>query len=221
MARIFSGLFLAVAVQLVGFSAHAMKYESSQVQVGSDGRLINRLRMSGIIEPGEWQRWTAMTEALDPALDTLFVLDSPGGNVPMGLFLIRKVEEYLSQQAQHQRKTWVLVEHDCSSMCVPLFFTWENRLAISDSRIGLHGVSLGGLAYDNDLTGFYLADMRKRAEVRQDVKSTAWLNEMVKEGEFAGTKLTPHLSQDLATSGSGLIAPENIFHSEEETLREL
>jgi hypothetical protein len=210
-------LFLLAAC---GSSAFAMNYEISKVR-GPAGHEINLVRMSGVIEDREWMHWMAEIPQADPQLDTLFILTSPGGNVPMGMFLIRKVEDYLKAQALLNRKTWILVEKDCSSMCVPLYYAWENRFAFGDSRIGLHGVSLGGLGFDPDQTNLYFHNISDRAQGRGDVETVNFMNAMRARGEFSSTALTAHTAGDLANQGSGLVPDHGIVASEAELIEGL
>jgi ATP-dependent protease ClpP protease subunit len=205
--------YLFTFLMSYGSLAHAMVYEVSKA-TSTSGHEINVMRMSGLIEDREWMHWMIEVPQLDPKLDTLFVLSSPGGNVPMGLFLIRKVEEFLKVQAQSERKTWIVVEGDCSSMCVPLYYTWENRFAIGASRIGLHGVSLGGLGFDQDLTDLYFHNIADRAQARNDQETAAFMNKMRAAGEFSSTGLTGHSAADLARQGSGLIPDDGVVASE-------
>src|SRR5437879_4588863 len=101
--------YLLAVLMGYGSTAYSLNYEASKV-TSKSGHEINVMRMSGLIEDREGLHWMVEVPNLDPQLDTLFVLDSPGGNVPMGIFLIRKVEEFLNAQAQAGRKTWIVVE---------------------------------------------------------------------------------------------------------------
>lgn len=203
-------ILLAVCTALPAL-AYGMNYEVTRHPVRSGGE-VNVVHMSGMIAPGEWQEFMGATGEIDPKLDTVFVLDSPGGNVPMGLFLIRKVDEFLQVQATNQRQVWVVVEKDCSSMCVPLYTAFAKRFAVRDSRIGLHSVSVGGLATDSDMTKIYLQSIRDHAISRNESGLLSWLQAVVEHGDFSTSALTPYKVQEL----SALTPSENILANEED-----
>jgi ATP-dependent protease ClpP protease subunit len=183
-------------------------------KTNSSGHTLNVVHMSGLIDAKEVRRWLAVTSELDRNLDTLFVLDSPGGNVPMGLFTIKKVDEFIALQTQKLRHTWIAIEGQCSSMCIPLFFAWPNRFAVQNTKIGLHGVSDGGLGFDSESTQFYLNSIKDHALARKESAVIAWINQMEAKGEFSSSVLTPFPVQDLA----GFLPSENIVSSTDQLM---
>ncbi len=213
-------LLVALAIcSVVSFPAAAMDFEVSGI-TNKSGHKLNIVRMKGAIDNREVRRWSHATSLLDPDFDTLFVMNSPGGNVPIGLFTIKQIGEFLSQQAQNGRTSWIVIEGQCSSMCVPMFFTWPNRFAVTDTKIGLHGVSDGGLGDDSDLTKAYLDNMRERARERGETTALTWIEKMVARGEFSSFRLTPYPAQDIAKD-QGLLAPEGIVGSVDQLIERL
>src|SRR5689334_13062588 len=89
--------------------AHALEFEIGKI-TNKAGHTLNIVRMKGVIDNREARRWIGEIAALDPQLDTLFVLNSPGGNVPIGLFTIKKIEQFISEQALNKRATWIVIE---------------------------------------------------------------------------------------------------------------
>jgi ATP-dependent protease ClpP protease subunit len=199
---------LFIAFSIFTNPAQAMIYQIDKLTNHSN-HTLNVVHMSGEMDDKEWQRWTFEIQELDQQLDTLFILNSPGGNVPVGFFTIKKVEEFLAAQAKAKHKTWIAIDGQCASMCLPLFFTWPNRFALTASTIGLHGVSDGRLGYDADLTRSYLDNMREHARSRGETSALNWINQMVAEGEFSSPELTPHPVKEIANE-NGILTPDEI-----------
>lgn len=189
---------------VITLNASAMEYKLEK-KTNSSGHTISVVRMKGLIGAKEVQRWLAITSELDANLDTLFVIDSPGGNVPIGLFTIKKADEFISEQSLKGRHTWIAIDGECESMCVPFYFTWPKRFAVRNSKIGLHGVSDGGLGFDSETTDFYLNSIREHARARGEQNILEWLSRMISNGEFWSSNMTEHFVQDST--------PENIVNS--------
>ena len=189
-----------------------MDYKIEQ-KTNSLGHTLNVVHMSGLIDAKEVRRWFAAISDLDNNLNTLFVIDSPGGNVPMGLFTIKKVDEFITAQAQSGRQTWIAIDGQCESMCVPFYFSWPKRFAVRNSKIGLHGVSDGGLGFDQETTDFYLNSIREHARSRVEDNVLAWLNQMEANGEFWSSTMTEHLVQD--------VSPDRVVNSMDQLINSL
>lgn len=186
-----------------------MGYDVSTVKTSS-GRTIDVVRMRGMIENGEWAGWMQATSRLDPSRDTLFILDSPGGAVPGGFFLLNKIEEYLEARKAAGRQAWAMIEKSCSSMCVPVYFEFDKRLAQPDAFLGLHSVSIGGIADDPEQTGLYLGRLTKSAERRGDQRFPAWLKDARARGLFATHDLSKVPAKELVAQDSELVSPDGL-----------
>ena len=204
----------ALLLLLTPLRCAAMSYSLGAARAASGAR-VNVLRLSGLIAGGEWGPWSYYTSLLDPALDTLIVVDSPGGAVPGGFFLLGKVEEFQARQAAAGRKVAVLAARDCSSMCIPVFYFFDRRMAEPDARFGFHGISLGGLGYDPEQTALYLGKLRDKAKERGDGRVGSWLSARASEGVFSSADLKPIAARALAAQDSGLLEPESVVADEQ------
>lgn len=214
-------LILLAALAAFCRPAEAMSYAVDKVRT-SAGREVNVVRMAGLIGNGDWSGWADAVSRVDPALDTLFVVSSPGGMVPGGFFLVGKVEDYLAARAAAGRRDWILADRDCSSMCVPFYFLFEKRLTRPDARFGLHGVAaLGGFADDPGQTDLYLGLLTKAARRRGETAFLAWLDGMKAKGVFSTHELTPLPGRTLVQDGSGLVSPDGLAADEREAIERL
>lgn len=206
-------IFLSLLFIVGGHSAQAMDYDFQKV-TNKNGHTLNVVYMLGVVDLMEVRRWLFLPNQLDSSLDTLFVLNSPGGAIPTGLFVINTIEEFIANQEANHRKTWIVIDGQCASMCVPLFFAWPHRFAVKDTKIGLHGVS------NPDETRFYLDNMIKSAKARGEADALNWLNQKISNGEFWSTKLTRHSAQDVAKE-NGLLKSDGIVDSIPELIDQL
>ncbi|MBI3552394.1 MAG: hypothetical protein HY077_07735 [Elusimicrobia bacterium] len=205
-------LLLCLLTVLASAPAGAMLYDVTRVKV--KGLPINVVRMSGLIENGEMGGWQWAVSRLDPSLNTLFILNSPGGTVPGGFMLLTLIEEFLRSQAQAGRTASVLVTKECSSMCVPVYFMFGRRLALPSARFGLHGVSLGLIGFDPEQTQLYLGRMRSKAAERGQDGFARWIAQKSSEGVFSTTELTRINASELASQGSGLVETAGLVDDE-------
>jgi len=194
---------------LLAVPARAMRYDVGRART-SAGRQVNVVRMTGIIDVGEWAGWIDAVSRLDPALDALFVVSSPGGSVPGGFFLMTKIDAYLAERAAAGRRDWILADADCSSMCVPVYFLFPRRLSRPGARFGLHSVSMGGIADDPGQTDLYLGRMTDAARRRGEDGFLRWLQGVREQGAFSTHELTPFSGRALVEQGSGLVSPEGL-----------
>lgn len=192
--------------------AGAMGYAVSKAR-SSAGRELNVVRMAGLIGNGEWAGWMQALSETDPALDTLFVVDSPGGAVPGGFFLLNKVEAYLAERAATGRRDAVLVEKRCSSMCIPFYYAFPSRYALPAASFGFHGVSLGGLADDAEQTGLYLRRLTEPARRRDDADLPRWLAEAKSRSVFSTHALTRLSAEQLVKERAGLVPAAGVVPS--------
>jgi len=213
--RVWAALLLAA----FGFQAWGLDYDIRKV-TNAAGHTLNVVRMVGVMDAQEALRWMGETSEIDSTLDTLFVIDSPGGNVPMGIFTIKKVDEYLTQEAQNKRKTWVAIEGECASMCLPLFYAWPNRFAVADAKFGLHSPSDGYFGSDADLAKLYLDNMRAHGQARGETSALSWIDQMVRQGEFSTPTVTFHSAQDVANAG-GIVPAAGIVSSIDQLIQQL
>lgn len=213
-------LILLAALAAVCRPAAALSFAVDKARTSS-GREVNVVRMAGLIDNGVWAGWLDAVSRADPALDTLFVVSSPGGAVPGGFFLMGKVEEYLAARAAAGRRDWILADRDCSSMCVPVYFLFDKRLSRPDARFGLHGVAMGGFADDADQTALYLGRLTSTATRRGDAAFLAWLDEMKAKAVFSTHALTPLSGRSLVEAGAGLVSPGGLAADEREALERL
>jgi ATP-dependent protease ClpP protease subunit len=203
----------------VGWQAWGLDYDIQKV-TNASGHTLNVVHMFGVMDTKEVFRWTGETSELDPGLDTLFVLNSPGGNVPIGIFTIKKIDEFIAQETQNNRKTWIAIDGECASMCLPFFYAWPNRFAVADAKFGLHSPSDGYFGADADLSKLYLDNMRVHGEARGETSALAWLNQMVSKGEFATSTVTFHSAQDIANAG-GIVPAGGIVSSVDQLIQQL
>lgn len=198
-------------------AAQAMDYSLSKAGTSS-GRRLNVVRLGGLIDNGEWAGWMYALSRLDPALDTLFVVDSPGGAVPGGFFLLNKVEEFLQAQAAAGRRAAILVEKQCSSMCVPFYYAFDSRYALATASFGLHAVSLGGLADDPEQTGLYLRKLTEPAARRGDADLLRWVPEAQARAIFSTHELTRLSAEELVRERAGLVPVSGLVPSFQDAL---
>lgn len=175
------------------------------------------VRMTGQIVSGEWALWKKMVASINRHQDTLFILQSPGGDGAHGLFLLGHVEEFLKDQRAAGLRVAVFAVKDCSSMCVPLFYTFEERLSLPDTRIGLHAVH-DLLGANPAFTQSYLDKMRAIARTRGDQETLRWLAEKELSGAFATPILDENRASDLAAGHSGIINETGIVETIEGTI---
>lgn len=200
--------------------AAAMGYAVSKARTSS-GRELNVVRMGGLIDNGEWAGWTQALSSTDPALDTLFVVDSPGGAVPGGFFLLNKVEAYLAERAAAGRRDAALVERQCSSMCIPFYYAFPSRFALPAASFGFHGVSLGGLADDAEQTGLYLRRLTEPARSRGDAELLRWVEEAKSRSLFSTHALTRLSGAELAAQRAGLVPASGVVAAWPDALERL
>lgn len=200
---------------VLAFSANAlgMGYGVTTTRLAS-GQSVNVLRMEGQVVVMEWRGWQQAVAALDPALDTIVFLSSPGGNASHGLFLLGKVDEFQEASKANGRQVTVVAERDCSSMCVPLYYAFENRLAVTGTRFGLHAVH-DELGPNPDFTRAYIKALRDRAEARGDTDMLKWLLSKEAQGAFATAKLDATPADELARKHSGIVGPDAIIRDED------
>lgn len=211
----FQALMFALFI-LSGSQAFSMSY-SIQKALTPAGKQINVVRMTGEIANGEWALWKGMVASLDTRKDTLFILQSPGGNAAHGLFMLQHVEEFLESQRTAGHQVSVLAVKDCSSMCVPLFYAFENRLSYPDTRIGLHAVH-DEMGTNTEFTQNYLKRLRAIAIGRGDRDMLRWLSEKERAGAFASVELDKNRAEDLALEHSGIIVEEGLVENEKKAI---
>ena len=73
------------------------------------GRGLNIIYMSGAIDAVDWGQWQATTSLLNSDLDTLVVVDSPGGEIPGSAFLINKIDTFIQEQAANGHKVAIYI----------------------------------------------------------------------------------------------------------------
>lgn len=200
--------------------AAAMGYSVSKARASS-GHELNVVRMAGLVDNGEWAGWMQALSRTDPGLDTLFVVDSPGGAVPGGFFLLGKVEAYLAERAAAGRRDAVLVEKQCSSMCIPFYYAFPSRYARAEASFGFHGVSLGGLADDAEQTGLYLRRLTGPAAARGDADLLRWVEEAKSRSMFSTHALTRLSAAELVEQRAGLVPASGLVPSSGDALERL
>ncbi len=82
---------------------------------------------------------------IDPDLDTIFILESPGGVVSDGSYIISRLDSFQKVQAARGRSTLVYVgpERRCASLCTAIFMSFRNRFSARNAHFGFHGASVG------------------------------------------------------------------------------
>lgn len=188
--------------------------------LSGSGQSVNVLHMKGVIFTTDWSQWMQAEASLDPQLNTLVVIDSPGGQLGGGLFMIRtRILPFLQREKAAGHTVVILASKDCSSMCLPVFNAFSNRLAVSGTRFGWHGVSLSGLGTDPLQTSLYLDSLYANAKSQNNVQFVQWLNEHGRT--FSGNKLEPISAESMAEQNSGFINKSQLVGSEAEALLRL
>lgn len=211
MARSFLMLFILSLA--FSFSANGELPFRIQKESSSSGEKINVLEFpESIIDNTSWQKWRYSFSELDPNLDTLIIFNSPGGTVPGGTILIHHIEVFLGKQKENGRRVAILSERECSSMCIPVFFTLDHRYSLAETKFGFHGVDLGGgLGHDSVQTDLYLKQLKTKAKERNQNEFIDWLDQQIESGVFANHDLTSIKGEELVIEKSeGLVS--HVFH---------
>lgn len=193
-------------------SALAMNYKISEA-TSLTGSKINVVHLTGEIVIGEWALWKQMVFKLNLKRDTLLVISSPGGNAAHGLFLLNHVDEFLRTQYNAGYEVAIMATRDCSSMCVPFYYSFPIRFAKEDTRFGLHAVH-DEMGANSEFTKQYLNRLFETAQVRGDRNTIRWLNEKMAAGVFASSELDVNRAGDLAITNGGLVTESSIVDSE-------
>lgn len=209
---------LTLLFVITSFAAHAfgMGYGVSKTRTAS-GQEVNVLRLEGQVVIMEWRGWQQAIVALDPNLDTIVYLSSPGGNASHGLFMLGRVEEFQETWKANGHRVVAVAERDCSSMCVPLYYAFENRLAVTGTRFGIHAVH-DELGPNPEFTQAYIKNLNDRAEARGDSDMLNWVRSKVAEGAFETAKLVATSADELARIRSGIVSIDAIVSNEDEGL---
>lgn len=214
-------MILTTALLLSGMQPlSAMAYWVEKAKTSSNHE-VNVIRMEGAIQVNEVLGWMANLRRIDPELDTLVIVTSPGGAFPGGTMLMNRAEEFISAQRERGRKVSVLATRDCSSMCIPFFYLFDSRLSFGDTRFGFHGISAGGIAFNPEETALYLKRMEEKAKDRHDSLFPNWIGRKKSEGVFSGTSLTPLSARQLAEENSGVVATQDLVEDERRAIDRL
>jgi ATP-dependent protease ClpP protease subunit len=211
---------LAAALLAAARPAGAMRYEVALARAAS-GRAVNVVRATGFIGRVEFGAWQEALSRVDPSLDTLFVVASPGGDIAAGIMLLSRVEDFQKSEAAGGRRVGILLSGDCASMCVPVYFMFDRRYAAAGARLGLHGASFGQFGFDRQQTDLYLDRMKSKAAERGDALTPRFLDEQASRGVFASTDLTYFDAADLAARASGLVASDAVVADEQAAIDRL
>lgn len=212
-------LLTIAAVLLTAAPSPAMNFKISH-SAASSGRKLNVVHMSGAIDQGEFSRWKEAVAYLDRNNQTLFVIDSPGGSVSDGFFLLDKIAAFLREEKAAGRTTAILAAGKCASMCVPMFYMFDRRFAEETVQFGLHGMWFDNYGVATQETTLYLDRMNAIAGPRKDERTPKFLTRMREAGVFSTTESTRFSSQELLEA-SGIIPADGIVASESAALERL
>lgn len=213
---------LSSANQAVMESAFPIPVETPMFQTvfeaqsnGSDGKFAyklakdesgeyNHVTFTGEINPEAVSGWASALTQINRSLNTVVYINSPGGYNSDGDSLIRSIKLFSSQQKERGTKVTGVVTSLCASMCIPLFYAFEERRAARNAVFGFHGsAQYGNVSIDQ--TDIYISDMMRQARERQDFKTTIWLGRAMVNGMFFTTELTSITASSLAAQNSGIV----------------
>lgn len=140
--RLFSTIFIILTAYVFALSnANGMSF-TSQLQA-TQSRNVLLIRMAGQIDHGDDSN---LNNALAQVgnQDVVIELDSNGGLNEVGFKMIQSIQSFQARQANRGRLVAVYVSNMCASMCLPVFYSFQNRFADPKAMFGFHASSNNG-----------------------------------------------------------------------------
>lgn len=169
-------------------SAYSEVYiKASRLPIIKDGqeiKKVNTVRLLGQISEEDYRKLDKILKSseVDPNLDTLFLVNSGGGDVEAAAALIKTIKMFNMKQMKKKKFVAAYVDEGalCASLCTLIIMYFPNRIVAPNARFGYHGAYDIFLDHSKKHTQDLIKWYRTAANETQNPNFLLWLNSNLK-----------------------------------------
>lgn len=195
--------FIFALCCLAGTSSQALDFSPYEgEQVSAQTRIYTATGFIDSSDPNKLKSLIADTQGEH----VILILNSFGGSNEAGFKMIKQIQAWDKKKKVERKTLAVIADTICASMCVPVFYAFENRFSDPATAFGFHSSSLDGEASRRETLN-YIAKFTNMARARHDFNMIRFLKRDLK---------TVMLSTDLTLFAATELAQSKVLLSEKE-----
>ncbi len=184
----------------------------------SQAEQTNLVTLDGYVDETDGPRLKEVLEnKIDKKLNTLFLVNSPGGQFETGPVLIKIIKTFQTEQIANGKAVtgYVGDQNQCASLCTVIFLHFQYRLLAPEVRFGYHAPNFFGLPMVDEIK--QIKEMYHAAAVEhKNEKFSTWLAKypsLLEESD-----ITWFSAEKLIAENSGVSTSSQLFPSVREVI---